>query len=319
MDVTRILRGRPPAGRGLVRPDRSTKGADRQPLVDELATALRAHMELEETVLYPAMGPVTGKEAVQEANTEHELARKSLEDVVRLAPTTPGFGAALDATRAGIVHHVDEEENEVFTELRKDGRSVLDQIATPFMQKRVEARLAHGRLRPRSSVHERRAGRRSEGGRRGRSGIDDQGRTGQGAGRQDELTYVVSCFGPDGAGLRLPSEASSGAKQPPRSPVQRALGGCSSALQPGWGSVGAMCGNGARPSGAVAPGPPKTARRGDAPPATAGTRGTCRGSCGAGWKGDGLFSSTDVLRSVSSPSEPESSQTTRLHAQHHGR
>jgi len=138
MDVTRILEADHRHVEDLFDRIEKAKGADRQPLVDELATALRAHMELEETVLYPAMAPVTGQEAVQEANTEHELGRKSLEDVLRLAPDEPGFGAALDATKAGIAHHVDEEENEVFTELRKDGQSVLDQIATPFMQKRLE-------------------------------------------------------------------------------------------------------------------------------------------------------------------------------------
>src|SRR3954451_11653457 len=138
MDVTRILEADHRHVEDLFDRIEKAKGADRQPLVDELATALRAHMELEETVLYPAMAPVTDQEAVKEANTEHALGRKSLEDVLRLAPDEPGFGAALDATKAGIAHHVDEEENEVFTELRKDGQSVLDQIATPFMQKRLE-------------------------------------------------------------------------------------------------------------------------------------------------------------------------------------
>ena len=53
-----------------------------------------------------------------------------------LAPDEPGFGAAMEATKAGITHHVEEEENELFPKLRKDG-TVLEQIATPFMQKRL--------------------------------------------------------------------------------------------------------------------------------------------------------------------------------------
>jgi hemerythrin superfamily protein len=138
VDVTRILEADHRQVEDLFDRIEKAKGADRQPLVDELATALRAHMELEETVLYPAMGPVTGKETVEEANTEHELGRKSLDDVLRLAPDAPGFGAALDATKAGIAHHVEAEEHEVFTELRRNGQSVLEQIATPFMHKRVE-------------------------------------------------------------------------------------------------------------------------------------------------------------------------------------
>jgi hypothetical protein len=114
-----------------------SEGDDRTPLIDELVTSLRAHMELEEQVLYPAMEPVTGSETVEEGNKEHELARKALQDMIDLAPDDPGFGAAMDATKAGIEHHVEEEENEVFPKLRKDGTVIAD-IATPFMAKRLE-------------------------------------------------------------------------------------------------------------------------------------------------------------------------------------
>jgi iron-sulfur cluster repair protein YtfE (RIC family) len=112
-------------------------GEERSPLVSELAESLRGHMMLEEQVLYPAMGRVTGDEAVEEARTEHELARKTLDEMVKLAPDEPGFDGAMESVKAGIEHHVEEEEGEVFPKLRSDG-TVLDEIATPFMHKRVE-------------------------------------------------------------------------------------------------------------------------------------------------------------------------------------
>ena len=105
--------------------------------VRTIAGTMKIHMELEEKTLYPAMAPVTGDEAVEEGNTEHELARKALADVVELGPDEPGFGAALDALKAGIEHHVEEEENEVFPQLRKDG-TVLAEVATPIMAMRME-------------------------------------------------------------------------------------------------------------------------------------------------------------------------------------
>jgi hemerythrin superfamily protein len=114
------------------------KGEARMPLIDELATSLKAHMELEEQVVYPAMKPVTGEEPVEEGMTEHELARKTLAEMVALAPDEPGFGGALEAVKAGIEHHVEEEENEVFPKLRKEGSSELEAMATPFMKKRME-------------------------------------------------------------------------------------------------------------------------------------------------------------------------------------
>ncbi len=138
MDVTRILEADHREAETLFGRIEKADGAERQPLIEELATALRAHVELEESVVYPAMGSVTGAEAVTEANTEHELARKALAEMLALAPDPPGVGAALDATKAGIEHHVNEEEGEVFPELRKRGGPTLASMATPFMKKRLE-------------------------------------------------------------------------------------------------------------------------------------------------------------------------------------
>ena len=138
MDVTKILEHDHRTVEKLFAEIEQAHGAERQAMIDELATSLRSHMELEESTLYPAMQPVTGADAVKEGNTEHELAREILGDVVDLAPDEPGFGAALESLKAGISHHVDEEEHEVFPKLRKEGPSILDEVATPFMKKRVE-------------------------------------------------------------------------------------------------------------------------------------------------------------------------------------
>jgi iron-sulfur cluster repair protein YtfE (RIC family) len=138
MDVTKMLEADHRHVEELFKHIDKAEGAERQPYLDDLATSLRAHMELEEQVVYPAMRPVTGAEAAEEATTEHELGRKLLGDVLRLAPDEPGFGAALAALEAGISHHVEEEETQVFPELRADGATVLADMATPFMTKRLE-------------------------------------------------------------------------------------------------------------------------------------------------------------------------------------
>jgi iron-sulfur cluster repair protein YtfE (RIC family) len=138
VDVTKILESDHRKVEKLFGKIEKVDGDERRPLIDELTTALRGHMELEEQVVYPAMQPVTGHEQVEEGNAEHKLARKGLDDMVAMAPDEPGFGAALDSVKAGISHHVDEEENDVFPKLRKDGSSVLEKMATPFMKKRLE-------------------------------------------------------------------------------------------------------------------------------------------------------------------------------------
>jgi iron-sulfur cluster repair protein YtfE (RIC family) len=137
MDVTRILEADHRTVEELLGKIERAEGDERLPLIEELVTNLQAHMELEEQVVYPAMQPVTGKEDVEEGEKEHELARKAIADVQELAPDEPGFGAALDACKAGIDHHVKDEEDEIFPKLRKEGERALAEMATPFMTKRL--------------------------------------------------------------------------------------------------------------------------------------------------------------------------------------
>jgi hemerythrin-like domain-containing protein len=136
MDPTKLLEADHRHVEDLFDRIEASEGEERRSLVDELVTALQAHMELEETVLYPAMAPVTGDEEVVEGENEHEVARVGLAEMLELVDE-PGFGAAREATRAGIAHHVEEEENDLFTELRRDA-TVLAEMATPFMAKRLE-------------------------------------------------------------------------------------------------------------------------------------------------------------------------------------
>lgn len=137
MDPTKLLEADHRSVEDLFAKIEKAEGDARTPLIEELATSLKAHMELEETTLYPAMEPVTGEETVAEGVKEHELARKALQDVLSLAPDEPGFGGALEALKAGISHHVEEEEGEVFPKLRSQAADLLGEVATPVMQKRM--------------------------------------------------------------------------------------------------------------------------------------------------------------------------------------
>lgn len=138
MDPTRLLESDHRGAEDLLAHIKKAEGADRTPYIEELETALLAHMELEERVIYPIGRPVTGEEPVVEATTEHDLARKALAEVMKLAPAEPGFGAALDALDALLTHHVGEEEHDLFPKLRSDGEAELNEMATPFMKLRME-------------------------------------------------------------------------------------------------------------------------------------------------------------------------------------
>jgi hemerythrin-like domain-containing protein len=87
-------------------------------LVTQLENALSKHMEVEETQVYPELAKLDG-EMEQEAETEHDLGRDGLAKLKELIGK-PGFGAAVAMLQAGIEHHVEEEETQVFPKLRKE-------------------------------------------------------------------------------------------------------------------------------------------------------------------------------------------------------
>ena len=138
MDPTKLLEADHRKVEDLFAKIENAEGDARMPFITELEASLTAHMQLEEDVVYPAMEPVTGAETVQEGNKEHELARKTLAEMMALAPDEPGFGGAMEAVKAGIEHHVEEEENDVFPKLRSEAPELLREMATPFMHKRTE-------------------------------------------------------------------------------------------------------------------------------------------------------------------------------------
>ena len=87
-----------------------------RPLVDELVSSLTKHMEIEEREVYPEVAKIDG-EMEQEAENEHAMGRDGMAKLQEMIGQ-PGFGAAVAMLQAGIEHHVQEEEGEVFPKLR---------------------------------------------------------------------------------------------------------------------------------------------------------------------------------------------------------
>ena len=94
----------------------SEAGPEREELVVSLSKSLSAHMAFEEKSIYPLLLDLDA-EMTEEAEIEHGLARNGLDRMSQLTDV-PGFGAALDMVKAGIAHHVEDEEEEAFPLLR---------------------------------------------------------------------------------------------------------------------------------------------------------------------------------------------------------
>jgi hemerythrin superfamily protein len=100
------------------------KDADDQEKKFEVATkvaaALLIHMQIEEEIFYPAALEATGDEdLLTEARVEHDSAKELIAHLGKLDPSDPEFDANVKVLSEQIEHHVDEEENSLFPELRK--------------------------------------------------------------------------------------------------------------------------------------------------------------------------------------------------------
>ncbi len=96
----------------------SGRGKQRQAMVDKVTKALALHMQIEENLVYPLVEREEGAAVRTEADVEHDLARDGV-TTMRDMVDEPGFGAAAESLLGGIMHHVREEETEVFPTLKK--------------------------------------------------------------------------------------------------------------------------------------------------------------------------------------------------------
>jgi hemerythrin-like domain-containing protein len=101
----------------------SESGAERKSLFKQVKTALVPHARAEEQVLYDAIIALR-KKGVQkdgeEGYLEHGLADKMIATLGKISkPMSPEFGAAAKVLKELIEHHVQEEENAIWSDAKK--------------------------------------------------------------------------------------------------------------------------------------------------------------------------------------------------------
>jgi iron-sulfur cluster repair protein YtfE (RIC family) len=98
-----------------------------EPLLEDLANSLAAHMAIEQDIFYPAIKEVD-EEMVNESYEEHSLAEVGLKRLLS-ATDDESFKARVTALKELIEHHVKEEEEELFPEVEKAlGDEALEQL-----------------------------------------------------------------------------------------------------------------------------------------------------------------------------------------------
>ena len=94
-------------------------GERRQEIFDQMADALAGHTIIEEQLFYPVAKRIDD-DLIQESLEEHLEVKRMLAELLDLDPADDEFEAKVQEMKVAVAHHVTEEENELFPEVRRN-------------------------------------------------------------------------------------------------------------------------------------------------------------------------------------------------------
>jgi hemerythrin superfamily protein len=95
----------------------AARDSDRTQLFDQIKKELTVHSQIEEEIFYPAVERAEDEEAddlVREAHEEHRIVKTLLEELSALSPADPQFDAKIKVLKENVLHHAEEEQDEIF-------------------------------------------------------------------------------------------------------------------------------------------------------------------------------------------------------------
>jgi hemerythrin superfamily protein len=119
-------------------------------LVDSMISDLSQHAAIEEQFFYPAARRAAPEftDDVLEGIEEHHIVKWLLSELVHLDPKNERFDAKVTVLMENVRHHVEEEEHDLFPEIRRAmGRKGLSELGAKLQEGK---KLAPTRPHPRS-------------------------------------------------------------------------------------------------------------------------------------------------------------------------
>jgi hemerythrin superfamily protein len=107
----------------LQRLNKSETAREQKSLVNQIKQALVPHTKAEEEVVYTPIAALSAEKAKidgAEGFTEHALASATLMQLDSLTPNTPEFKAAAKVLKELIDHHVQEEERNIWAQVKEN-------------------------------------------------------------------------------------------------------------------------------------------------------------------------------------------------------
>lgn len=122
--------------------DRAIK--TRQDLFERLKFSLTVHEQMEEAVLYPALKEhAETKEIVLEAYEEHDVVDTILGELEQTPFDDETWHAKLTVMRENLLHHIQEEEDEMFGQVRRlFDKATLESLGDQMRTIKAQARAA---------------------------------------------------------------------------------------------------------------------------------------------------------------------------------
>lgn len=87
-------------------------------IVRRVLSELALHAALEEELLYPALRGSVDDDLLDQAEVEHETLRTLIESLGKLSPVEDKFAARFTVLCKHVLHHVKDEEGEIFPRLQ---------------------------------------------------------------------------------------------------------------------------------------------------------------------------------------------------------
>lgn len=122
--------------------------AHKKQIVQQACIELKIHTQIEEEIFYPAVRRASADpDMIYEAVVEHASAKALIGELEGLRPDDPMFDARFTVLSEYVLHHIKEEEAEMFPTARKTLGAALDalgeQMATRKAELMQQAGVAH--------------------------------------------------------------------------------------------------------------------------------------------------------------------------------
>lgn len=110
----------------------------RREIAQQICNELTVHAQVEEEILYPWLREnLDEMEMVEEAQIEHNSAKDLIAQIEGAESVDETFNALVKVLSEYIKHHVKEEENEIFPEV-KDKKEELDELGQQIASRKGE-------------------------------------------------------------------------------------------------------------------------------------------------------------------------------------